>query len=79
MSYLEKLLEGVDVEWKTLDFISEIYGGLKGKTKADFTNGNAKYVPYNNIFKNIEVDFDILDAVKVLPGENQYEVIELYT
>jgi len=74
MSELSKLLEGVEVEWKALGEVAEIYGGLKGKSKNDFTDGNAKYVPYKNIFYNIEVDFDKLDAVKVASGENQYEV-----
>ena len=74
MSYLDKLLQGVEVEWKTLGDICEIFGGLTGKSKADFENGNAKYVPYKNIFYNIEVDFDKLEKVRVLSSENQYEV-----
>ena len=44
MNYIEKLLNGAAVEWKTLGEISELYGGLTGKSKADFENGNAKYV-----------------------------------
>ncbi|SFG03725.1 type I restriction enzyme, S subunit [Salegentibacter agarivorans] len=74
MNYLEKLLEGVEVEWKEINNISEIYGGLKGKSKEDFTDGNAKYVSYKNIFYNIEVDFERLETVKVASDENQYEV-----
>lgn len=74
MSELTKLLEGVKVEWKTLGEISELYGGLKGKSKNDFTDGNAKYVTYKNIFNNIEINFDTLETVKVSPNENQYEI-----
>ena len=74
MSVLEKLLNGVEVDWKILGDISEIYGGLKGKSKDDFTDGNAKYVSYKNIFNNIEVNFEILESVKVGLNENQYEV-----
>lgn len=74
MSKLDELLQGVDVEWKSLGEISEIYGGLKGKNKSDFTDGNAKYVTYKNIYNNIEVDFDTLEMVKVSQDENQYEV-----
>ena len=33
MSELDKLLLGIEVEWKALDDISDIYGGLKGKAK----------------------------------------------
>lgn len=74
MSYLKSLLEDVEVDWKILDDISEIYGGLKGKNKNDFTNGNAKYISYKNIFHNIEVNFGILESVKVGLNENQHEV-----
>ena len=40
---LDKLLKGQKVEWKTLGDVSVLYGGLTGKNKADFENGNAKY------------------------------------
>lgn len=74
MSELDKLLQGVEVEWKTLGDICKIFGGLTGKSKADFENGNAKYVSYKNIFYNIEIDFETLENVKVSSSENQYEV-----
>ena len=73
-TFLEKLLDGVEVEWKTLDEISSIYGGLTGKGKADFENGNALYVPYKNIFNNIEVDFNNLETVNVSDDEKQYTI-----
>jgi len=73
-NFLEKLLDGVEVEWKTLGDVAEIYGGLTGKSKADFENGNAKYISYKNIFDNIDVNFDILESVKVSDSENQHEV-----
>lgn len=73
-TFLEKLLDGAEVEWKTLDEISSIYGGLTGKGKADFENGNALYVPYKNIFNNIEVDFNNLDTVNVSDDEKQYTI-----
>lgn len=73
-TFLEKLLDGAEVEWKTLDEISSIYGGLTGKGKADFENGNALYVPYKNIFNNIEVDFNNLETVNVSDDEKQYTI-----
>ena len=73
-TFLEKLLDGAEVEWKTIDEISSIYGGLTGKGKADFENGNAFYVPYKNIFNNIEVDFNNLEAVNVSDDERQYTI-----
>ena len=74
MSEIIKLLEGVEVEWKELGEISKIYSGLKGKRRADFEDGNAKYISYKNIFYNHEVDFEDLESVKVSSSENQHYV-----
>lgn len=74
INFMEKLLDGVDVEWKTLGEIAEIYGGLTGKSKADFENGNAKYISYKNIFNNIEIDVKTLELVKISDHENQHKV-----
>jgi len=74
MSYFDKLLKGVKVEWKALGEISDIYGGLTGKGKVDFGDGNASYISYKNIFDNIEVNFSKLELVKVADSENQHVV-----
>ncbi|MBS1941382.1 MAG: restriction endonuclease subunit S, partial [Bacteroidetes bacterium] len=73
-SFLERLLDGAAVEWVPIGEVSEIYGGLTGKSKADFQEGNAKYVSYKNIFNNIEVDTAILELVKVEDNERQHKV-----
>ncbi|MDG6359055.1 restriction endonuclease subunit S [Glaesserella parasuis] len=72
--FIEKLLNGRKVEWKSLEDIAEIYGGLSGKTKSDFENGNAKYITYKNVFDNIEINFDILETVKITQTETQHKV-----
>ena len=74
LSYLEKLLDGVEIEWLPIGEIADIYGGLTGKTKADFENGNAKYVSYKNIFSNINIDEPPTDFVNVKNGEQQHAV-----
>ena len=58
MSELDKLLEGVEVQWKMLGEVAEIYGGLTGKSKADFEKGNIsraeadkKMIDINKSFK----------------------------
>lgn len=51
--YLERLLEGEAVEWKTLGEVAELYTGLSGKNKEHFKKGNAPYVTYKNIFENL--------------------------
>ena len=53
VNFLEKLLDGVTVEWLPLGNLAEIYGGLTGKSKSDFEQGNANYITYKNIFSNI--------------------------
>ena len=65
MNYIENLLQGQKVKWKTLGELGEFYGGLTGKNKNDFSEGNAKYVTYVNVFKNPALNFDINDFVKI--------------
>lgn len=65
MNILEEI-QNCPVEWKELGEISQLYGGLTGKTKSDFENGNAKYVTYKNIFNNIQVKFNMKKLVCLL-------------
>jgi type I restriction enzyme S subunit len=74
LNFMDKLLDGVEIKWKTLGDVAELYGGLSGKNKEDFDNGNALYISYKNIFDNIEINFDKLESVKVTDSENQHEV-----
>lgn len=48
-----------------------IFGGLTGKSKEDFLNGNAKFITYTNVFNNISVDLQRDDRVQVKRDENQ--------
>ena len=50
------------------------YGGLTGKGKNDFTNGNAKFVTYMNVYSNIAIDTDINDMVRIAAGEKQNKI-----
>ncbi len=68
---LDKLLKGQKVEWLSLGEISTLYGGLTGKTKNDFGKGNAKYIPYKNIFSNLAVDKNNLETVAISNHEKQ--------
>jgi type I restriction enzyme S subunit len=74
VNYLDKLLDGVSVEWRALEDVAEIYGGLTGKSKADFEGGGAKFITYKNIFRNMEVDASQLEMVRVDIGERQNAV-----
>ena len=72
--YLERLLEGEKVEWKTLGEVAELYTGLSGKNKEHFKKGNAPYVTYKNIFENLAVDSSILEMVRIEADERQHSI-----
>ena len=72
--YLERLLEGETVEWKTIGEVAELYTGLSGKNKEHFKKGNAPYVTYKNIFENLAVDSSILEMVRIEADERQHSI-----
>ncbi len=72
--YLERLLEGEAVEWKTIGEVAELYTGLSGKNKEHFKKGNAPYVTYKNIFENLAVDSSILEMVRIEADERQHSI-----
>ena len=37
---------------KALGELGKFYGGLTGKSKDDFTDGNAKFITYRNVYSN---------------------------
>ena len=74
---IEKLIAELcpnGVVFNELRELGEFYGGLSGKSKEDFSNGNAKYVTYMNIFSNIAVNTDIDTLVKADESENQNKI-----
>jgi type I restriction enzyme S subunit len=66
-------LPGFSGEWKVkrLGEIGKIYGGLSGKSKEDFVDGQYPYIPFLNIMKNPVIDTNYLDYVNIAPGESQ--------
>lgn len=59
------------VSFRELATISRTLPGLSGKSKGDFTDGNARYVSYKNAFANIAVDQSASDFVRVDASEKQ--------
>ena len=59
------------VEYKNLKELGSFFGGLTGKNKNDFVDGNARYITYKNVYCNAAVDFSTNDFVKVSDGEKQ--------
>jgi len=62
------------VEFKELDELGFLYGGLSGKSKDDFKDGNARYITYMNIASNLAVDVKRSDFVKVGENEHQHRI-----
>ena len=65
----EKCPNGVKVY--TLGELGTFYGGLTGKSKNDFVDGNAKFITYKNVYSNPALCLDIEDKVKIADGEKQ--------
>ena len=61
------------MEWKPLGEVADIYGGLTGKSKEDFEDGNALFVSYKNIYDHYEVNTQKLSKVKVSETEQQHK------
>jgi len=69
MQQLLQPKEGWEV--KKLGEIGKPYGGLSGKSKADFENGKYPYIPFMNIMRNSVIDTNYLDYVDINAGEYQ--------
>lgn len=54
--------------------VGTFFGGLSGKTKADFGDGDAFYITYMNVYSNIAVDCKNVERVKVGAEEKQNEI-----
>ena len=62
------------VEWKEISSLGEYFGGLTGKSKKDFENGNAKFITYMNVFSNPSLDVNSVGKVHINEGERQNKV-----
>lgn len=66
-------LPGFSGEWevKRLGDLGATYGGLTGKTKADFGDGAAHFITFMNVMTNVVIDCEMFERVSVSPGETQ--------
>lgn len=74
MSKLEESIQKLcpnGVEYKAMDELGYFYGGLSGKSRDDFVDGNAKFITYKNIYSNLALNLAIDDKVKIDENENQ--------
>ncbi len=59
------------VEFKKLSDLGCFYGGLTGKSKDDFKDGNARFITYMNVYSNPSVNIYAEERVKIGEGEKQ--------
>lgn len=79
MSRIDELISELapnGVEFSVLRDIAQTVPGLSGKAKADFSDGNVRFVSYKNIFANIAVNQHASDFVRVGPHERQNRLHE---
>ena len=77
MSKLKELIDRLcldGVEFKPLGELGTFFGGLTGKSKDDFKDGNAKFITYVNIYSNPALNIDVADFVKVDEKEKQNRI-----
>jgi type I restriction enzyme S subunit len=55
----------------SLSELGSLFGGLSGKSKADFGHGGSRFVSYSNVFNHISVDLNSPDYVQIDQGERQ--------
>lgn len=66
-------LPGFSETWETMRLgeIGTTYGGLTGKTKADFGGGSSQYIPFLSVIGNTIVDPNNLEQVRISASECQ--------
>lgn len=60
--------------WIRLSDSAVIYGGLSGKSKQDFSEGDGRFVAYTDVFARPTVDVVPQNRVRVAAGERQNRV-----
>ncbi|AIL59254.1 type I restriction-modification system, specificity subunit [Pseudomonas alkylphenolica] len=66
-------LPGFSGAWdiKPMRALGTTYGGLAGKTKINFGQGEARYIPFMNVMTDTVIDASWLEPVDVAPDEAQ--------
>jgi len=58
-------------EQRKLGELGMAYGGLSGKSRDDFGHGEARFIPYTNVFDNPITDVQRLEAVETDARQNE--------
>ena len=77
MSRIDELLARLcpqGVRFARLGDISRTIPGLSGKSKADFSDGNARFVTYKQVYADPSVDPSSAALVRIHPEERQHRL-----
>ena len=74
MSKLNELINELcpdGVEYIPMGELGNFFGGITGKTKNDFKEGNAIFISYKNVYDNLALNIHPEDRVKIAKNEKQ--------
>ena len=71
---LMKMLCPDGVAFSKMEDLGDFYGGLTGKSKDDFVDGNANFITYVNVFNNPSLNLSVSEKVRILEGEKQRKI-----
>jgi type I restriction enzyme S subunit len=71
-------LPGFCNKWepKVLGDLGSTFGGLTGKTSADFGEGSGQYITFMNVMANVVIDCGTFERVRISPTESQNQVLK---
>ncbi|MGV4327514.1 restriction endonuclease subunit S [Trueperella pyogenes] len=73
MSHIQHLINELcpdGVKYQAISALGSVFSGLRGKSKADFEEGNAKFATYRDVFDQVKL-LKVSGLVKVSDGELQ--------
>jgi len=68
---ISEAMKNNEIKYYELGELGTFYGGITGKKKEDFNNGNAKFITYKNVYVNPALDVECEDTVFIGDNENQ--------
>lgn len=71
---------GFSGEWEShyLGMLGVTFSGLSGKTKADFGHGQARFVPYLNVFNHPIADLQETEAIEIDDKQNEVKYGDIF-
>ena len=67
-----------DWEQRKLGDMGSTFTGLSGKCKDDFDHGDAKYIPYINIYSNEKIDLNNLKSIEIDQKQNAVQLGDVF-